>query len=421
MSESTPVPSPDLLPAPPHHRPVGLALFTEMTGEDEQFVLDFWRTLRRVEALAAGAPVDRPVACAHAGPLAGAHTDAELAAALLAMAAWAEERGYLRASAACAELAATLAEDDPHPSILAGRLGRRLADYDRAEAWYVRGAALARSARAWEQYVQALLWHGFLHFQKGEHALAERRYRSAGRAATRYGRRALAGVAHHNLLTIASDLGRFEAGARHAARALALYPVHYPRVPHLVHDYGFLLARNGYFSAALPLFEAVYPHIPAPHERIVVAGNIARAAGGARVPRRFQEAADEVCALAGAAEENASRGLLGLAEGAHSLGYLPRAVLFAERAAEVALRRGDHEVVKLAAAVAERARAGAGAPADRGRLAAHVGIARECIDRLRRWAGRPRGQAVNMLRRHLPRQPAPAETAASTGWRRPAL
>jgi tetratricopeptide (TPR) repeat protein len=434
MSEKNPDQWLDLLPPVPYLRAVGLQVFPEMAHEDDDFVLAFWRALRRIQQ-----SVDSTVPCSGSGdadpsvPAPASLADAlsivsdtarldtgHLSVALTILANWAEERNYLRTSVVCAELAACVSCHDPWPAILSGRLGRRLAEYDRAEAWYTRGAALARQAKNWELYVQSLLWHGFLHFQKGEHREAERKYRTAGRAATRYGRRALAGVAHHNLLTIASDLGHFEKGARHAAKALSLYPIHYPRVPHLVHDYGFLLARNAYFGSALPLFESVYPYIRAPHERVVVVGNIARAAGGARVAARYRDAMREVMELASLSDENSSRGFLGLAEGAHCLGDFQGAVEFARRAADVALRRGDKEVVKLAAGVVENAERGVAGPLDRGKLSGGADIARECIDRLQRWTARPRGQAVIMLRKHLPKQPTPTETAASTGWRRPA-
>jgi hypothetical protein len=202
-------------------------------------------------------------------------------------------------------------------------------------------------------------------------------------------------------------------------KALSLYPVHFPRVPHLVHDYGFILVRNAFYRPALLSLESVYPFIPAPHERVVVVGNIARASGGAGHVDRFRLAVEEVQSLVGVSDENASRGLLGVAEGSHCLGYTSEAIAFASHAIDVAVRRGDKEVERLARLVIDRVKRAEGAPADRGEPPGFAAIAREFSDRLRRWNSRPRGQAANMLKRQLPKG-SPTETAASTGWKRPA-
>lgn len=406
---------------------MGLGIFQEMNREDEEFTLQLWRRVRTIIDQQAGrddgdhtvqAPeptLDEAFACIRN---AAGHRREFVACSLVAISTWAEDNSYLQTATLCVESAAYLTPGDPAPAIIAGRLRRRTADYDRAEGWYLRGAALARSLQKWELFIQALLWHGFLHFQKAEYSEAERKYRSAGRAARRYGRRALAGVAHHNLLTLASDLGSYAEGERHALRALSLYPVYFPRVPHLVHDYAFLLARNGFYTAALKLLDHVEPLISAVQERVVVVGNIARAAGGARRADRFETAADEVVRLASVSDENASRGLLGAAEGAHSLGQASRAVDLAARAMDLALRRSDNEVQRLARVLIERTERQESPPADRAAPSGYAALARECVDRLGRWASRPRGQAARMLRKHEPKQPPPSETAASTGWRR---
>lgn len=408
---------------------LGLALFMEMQHEPDEVVLVLWRLLRRAETCASadGEPRDSAglsLSLAETSVISRAVVGRDAAEAdgepLEAIATWLEERGYLRASVASAELASYCAPYAAKPAIEAGRLCRRLGEYDRAEAWYSRAAGLARLSKDWESYIQVLLWHGFLHFQRGDYREAERKYRSAGRYATRYGRRIFAGMAHHNLLTIASDLGLFDKGVSHAAKALSLYPVHYPRVPHLVHDYAFLLARHAYFAVALPLLEAVYPHISAPHERVVVLGNIARAAGGARNVTRFHEAVTEVADLVSRSEENASRGLLGLADGAHSLGLLSEAIAFGDRAVEIAERRGDSEVIKLATEIVSSATRGERGRVDRGPVDRAENLAHQCLHRVERWTARPRGQAAAMLRKHSPKRPSPSENAASTGWRRPA-
>ena len=198
-------------------------------------------------------------------------------------------------------------------------------------------------------------------------------------------------------------------------RALAYYPVHYPRIPHLLHDFAYLLLRNNFYDPALVLLDASYPLIPLPHERIVVCGNLARAAGGVRDVARYTVAMTQIEHIVKHTDENASRGMLGLADGAFQLGEIDRARAFAIRTIQYAQRRGDKEPEILAGALLARLESPElekVAPAD-APSSAHD-LVRTMIERLRRWATRPRGQAVHMLQR-LQATAAPDQSSRTAG------
>lgn len=321
---------------------------------------------------------------------------------------WAERNHLLSTATDFAEAAARCCPLAPAPARQAGRLNRRLGMDDRAREWYERALALARRMRdvpelrgeARDEYIKTRLWYGFLCFQHGDHALAMRHYRAAGTVARKSGPLRLAGVAHHNMLTVASDREAYALGESHARSALRCYPVHFPRIPHLLHDFAYLLLRSNYYDPALTLLEASYPLIPAPHERIVVCGNLARAAGGLRDEKRYATAMIQIEQIASRTDENVSRGMLGLAEGALHLGETERARHFAALTIRYAERRRDKEPLLMA----ERLLSNLESP-ESGRIdpavapASAYQLAGAMLERLRRWTAPPRGQAVHMLRR----------------------
>lgn len=323
------------------------------------------------------------------------------------------------------EVAAHCSPTDPGPAREAGRLNRRVGRDDRAREWYERAIALARRMRAnpehrryaRKEYIKTQLWYGFLSFQHGDHHDAVKHFRAAGTVARKYGPLDLAGVAHHNMLTIASDRGTYARGEAHARIALSYYPVHFPRLPHLLHDYAYLLLRKNYFEPALTLLEASYPLIPAPHERVVVCGNLARAAGGVRDEAKYAVAMRQVEEIVATTDENASRGLLGLADGAFHLGNIERAREFAQRTILYARRRGDKEPEALARRLIAATKAEqpfSGEPRTEAVPSTARRLTEVMLARLRRWNSPPRGQAVHMLRR-LQSTPAPEQTPRTAG------
>lgn len=286
--------------------------------------------------------------------LAQAH---EIAAAAAEVALWAEEGQLLRTALEFAEAAALADFRSSSAASLAGRLARRVGDNNRAAAWYRRAIALARGDH--DSYIRAQLGYGGVMFQVGNYPAATLAFRRASRLAVKFGRRGPAAQANHDLLTIACDTGSYEEGAAAAVKALERYPVRHPRVAHLAHDYGYLLVRNRYFAAALPLLQRVLELVK-PHERVVVWGTIARSAGAVGDRELFERARGEVLGGVAQSEEFAAQALVHVAAGAQSLGNWELAAGLAADAGEIARRRGngrpDRESRIVLAQVATRSR-----------------------------------------------------------------
>ena len=278
----------------------------------------------------------------------------EIEAACLKIAAWGEATGASETSAQFAEAAAAAAPEHAVATLVAGRACRRVGALERAAAWYRRAIPLAWRGRDLETYVRAQLGYGFVLFTMGSVDQARAHYKRAARVASWTGRYAVAAEAQHDLLTIASDTGRYTDGTAHVKAALELYPQKHARVPYLVHDYAYLLICNGFFGSAVPLLDAVRHYIVQPREQVLVMGNLARCVAALDDRQRFDGAVGEVVRLAAQSEEFAAVALLRLAEGAHALGELARAEGFATHALKVATRLGHGTPRRRAAALLER-------------------------------------------------------------------
>jgi tetratricopeptide (TPR) repeat protein len=278
----------------------------------------------------------------------------EIAAACLRISAWGEASGASETSVQFAEAAAAAAPAHATAAVTAGRACRRVGASERAASWYRRAIPLAWRGRDLETYVRAQLGYGFVLFTMGRFDKARAHYKRAARVASWAGRYAVAAEAQHDLLTIASDTGRYRDGTAHAKEALELYSQKHGRVPYLVHDYAYLLICNGFFGSAVPLLEAVLGYIVQPRERVLVMGNLARCVAALGDRKRFDSAVGEVLRLAAQSEEFAAAALLHVAEGAHALGEWDRAESLATHALEVATRLGHETPRQRAAALLER-------------------------------------------------------------------
>lgn len=337
-------------PAPPMRHGDG----REVTGIDVlrdvhgDLGLMLWLALRRVEARVTGDPaaydpnVTRPerpererllAASAEAIELVGALgtfallyqlptlvETRELMRACLQVHDWASERHLLHTAALFAEAAAYVDQDDPVAANAAARACRRAALNERSSIWYSRAFRLAVRKRSRRESIRALLGFGNLMYQMGRHEEARPVLETAARRAEHFGRRRQAAEAQHDLLAIASEAGTYASAERHVREALRLYPSSHPRLPYLVHDFGYLLSQYRLFSAALPLFQAVLPLISAPADRVLVWASIARASAGAGQRARAAEATEHSLRLVALYEEHAAACFAHLCRG----GALPR-------------------------------------------------------------------------------------------------
>lgn len=206
----------------------------------------------------------------------------EVARACETVVEWAEASGYKETALQYAEAAACAEPEVSAYAFIAGRICRRAGETERAVIWYGRAARLARLAGrqrgAQIDFANAHLGHGNAFADFGRYDLADPHYWKALRAAREAGRRSLMGMAHHNLLVSALNTDKWEAALGHAERAVSLYKTGHPRFPLLAQDAALLWSRMGFYSSALPVYERVLPFVEHQRERILVLGNLARAA-----------------------------------------------------------------------------------------------------------------------------------------------
>jgi tetratricopeptide (TPR) repeat protein len=263
--------------------------------------------------------------------------------------AWAEREEKNELAAQYAELAARLTATDAARSTVAGRLCRCVGDHKRSAMWFWRATRLACRKQDKIQISYAHRGYGILEHELGRYVQAEHHLKKAARAAVRVGRKSLAALAHHDLVGVTYDSGRSSEALGHLQTATAHYKPGHPRFPVLAYDTGFLWLREGYFSSALPVFDAVLPRLAGKRIRILALAAQARCAGALKDHLRFERAASEVVKLARDDAEMTAAALYLLGEGARSLADWDRAWAWARRAPQV----GDRARVRCSGAAYE--------------------------------------------------------------------
>lgn len=268
-----------------------------------------------------------------------------------AVAAWAEGAALKRTAVQIAELAARLLPDSSELSFVAGRLCRRSGEFQRAAIWYRRALRLGRLADDLIDVANARLGMGNLESDLGNLRAAEENFWKAARAALRNGRRSLAAAAFHNLVGVTYDSGRRSEALEHLKRAAECYRPDHPRFPAFAYDAGFFLMREGYFSSALLLHEAVLPRVEGQRVSVLVRSALARSAAAVKDNIRYTRQSRVVLEMVAADDEDAASALCQLAEGARSFQNWAGAESFARQALALATRRGEARVVNDAEAL----------------------------------------------------------------------
>jgi tetratricopeptide (TPR) repeat protein len=280
----------------------------------------------------------------------------ELAGACARVSQWAVDKSLYQTAYWFAFAASSILPLDPLMCVASGRIARKQAKYELGKQWFRRAVRLSRTSRRWNVLATALISWATLELQRGNLPQARTRLMRAWRTARKYDLRHLAGRAQHDLLQLTIDTGEWDAAESHAAAALDLYGPRATNIPALAHDWAYLWLRRKYFSAALPVFEAVLPYITVPNERILVLSSIARAAGARGESKRFEDAAEGVFQLAGITSEGTAAALISVAEGAYAIGDVTRSLEQAERALQLARGRDEKIAIEVAEELIERIR-----------------------------------------------------------------
>lgn len=271
---------------------------------------------------------------------------------------WAVEGGLPGTAIAFAQAAALAAPDDAARAYAVGRLLRDHAEFARAESWFRVAVSRGRQNGDWSSYALAHVGLGNLYLQRGRYPAARRAHTRAYRVARRHRLRPLMGIAAHDLVVVATAVGKVREAERYAEAALAAYGIGHPRLPHLAHDVAYLWMEHGYFGRALEVFRALRPHIGEFPERLLLAASIARAAGATGAVAEFEAAWREALEMVPTGEpgRGVAPALLNLARGAASLRDRERAQEAAERALSVAVDQGEADVVFAAESVLDSLR-----------------------------------------------------------------
>jgi tetratricopeptide (TPR) repeat protein len=264
---------------------------------------------------------------------------------------WAIDRVFYGTAAQFAAAGADVLPHDAMFAVYAGRAERARSAFDIATMWFQRAIALARTSGKMAPYTVALLSWAKQENNRGN----KQRARSLLLAAWRYAKRNklanLGAEARHDLLALSIDEEDWIEAEAHADAACKLYGSRARNIFALAHDWALVWLKQGYFSSALPVMEAVVPYLMAPSARVLALSSIARAAAVLGQMELYRSAADSVVGLAAVATENAPIALVHIAQAAHNAGDVPRARELAARAREIARGREDSTAEHYAVAL----------------------------------------------------------------------
>lgn len=314
---------------------------------------------------------------------------------------WAERSGLHATATHFAEASAYAEPDNPRWAIRAGYLTRAAGGHEmfaRSEAWHARGFVLAMQQRDRDAVLRALTGYGALMKDLGEHGKAWSLYVRAARRAVRTGRKRRAAVAFHYSFALATETGHVRVAVRNAEQALRYYPLHDERLPALAHDVAYLLVRNHYYATAFRLLDGLGTRVEGIAAMGMLFGLTARAAAGAGMHRAYGAAADMAQSIAQINEECAGPVFVNLAEAARFVRQWDTAGELATRALELAQRRADAEVARLASALLQEVERReppplASSPEPGAPIAA---LARRLAARLRRWRRYSRSAGIQV-------------------------
>lgn len=316
---------------------------TEPDRRGEAFDPDFGSGVQGTVA-ALGLPAEISAAITILGGLQGAPnavSEDEVARACLAVAAWAKEGRNRATELAFTQAAALLRPVDAALAHRVARLARDRSEYPRAETWYRRAIHLSRRTD-WDVYTLAYIGLANLYISVGNYPAARELSNLALRTSLRHGLKAYAGMAAHALFIIAAEAGSAREATDFAQLAFRHYGPSHPRTVPLAHDVAAFWLNQGFFARALPVLEALLPHVIDPDDRAIGWANAARAAAGVQARPQYAEYRRAALRELQHCNSEARAGdvLLALARAGASIGEVDQAREAVGRVVEIASRRG---------------------------------------------------------------------------------
>ncbi|HEX7239085.1 MAG TPA: tetratricopeptide repeat protein [Longimicrobiaceae bacterium] len=285
-----------------------------------------------------------------------AATREAVAFACLNLATWAEERGAYATAVGFLHAAEAVCPDNPHYAYDLGRVARKMARYEEAEAWLKWAHFVARRLKRWEVATLSLSGLGNLHRQRGNLPRARRFHEVTRRMAAHRGLRTLEGDALYDLCVISFAMGDEAHALKYAGGALGAYGPGHGQVCRLANDVAwYWMDSSGNFEHAASVFTILLDYVWEPSYRVLLVANLARAAAGAGWRDVFEGMWIEAWGAIRnqSAREGHAAALIQLARGAGSVGDWERASLAAAEALAVGRNRKESEMVLLAEAILE--------------------------------------------------------------------
>ncbi len=307
------------------------------------------------------------------------------------IATWAEERSAVGTALTFATAAALAEPSSAALAYAVGRLARRRAEFDRAESWYIRAVVQGRQHGDWRSYALSLSGVANLWMQKGNFPAAKRYHQRCLRAARRRDMPEIEAFALHDLFVVAAECGDRTEAESYALEASRAYGAFHANVRRLAYDVAHYWTIQGSFAHALSVYRALVPAFPDPAERVLVLGELTRAAGGTGDVQAALAAADEVFGIVEQGHATggfAAGALLGCAQGLASVRRWEAAERAAEQAVAIATERREGKVLVQAESVLDYVRAGRPAqPAHAPSCESTEPLAEDLVASLRSWAG----------------------------------
>jgi tetratricopeptide (TPR) repeat protein len=221
--------------------------------------------------------VDRTFALLQEEP--DAETREAIGLGLLLVAEWAEVQRAYRTAVVFYHAALTAIPDNVQMAYHIGRLLRRIAMYDEAEAWLVHTVDKAAVAENWENHALALSGIGNLKRERGNFPESVRFHRLTLESARQHGVRRIEGDALYDLAVMYFEQGKLEEGMGYAREAIAAYGPGHSQLVRMTNDLAWIwMHLHGQPRLALQMFQEIEPRVQDPPFRAVLLANIARAA-----------------------------------------------------------------------------------------------------------------------------------------------
>jgi tetratricopeptide (TPR) repeat protein len=219
---------------------------------------------------------------------------------------------------------------------------------------------VARQVGDWDSYSRAYIALGNMLIARGNLPAAGRMHIKALRAARRKGLQQVQGMALHDLFVIAYEMGREEQAEEYARQAFRAYGPGHASLVGLGHDIAYFWMERGYFPQALAIFQRLEPSVTEPRIRLMLTGNVARAAAGVGDRDLFRKAWTQVSRMIKDPDLQGivANVLLELALGAASLGEWDRAEQAAQESLDLSIKNGQGKVRFRAEALLDSIRSG---------------------------------------------------------------